>query len=269
LGNIIKYASLPYTQISQQITGDEKFSEVLMAIDDLDKSLSAAIRRGITPPVHGVDQEYNDIEPIGAKIIEDRDGNLTDGRGVQKKLIHLDEDANSKHITDTEKTKLSGIETGAQVNTITSVAGKTGAVTLASSDLSNSLVNAVVEVKFDDANPTVLLTAQNIIITSIHVYIKTAWDGTQADNILEIGDEDDVDGFITDLGGSGANELKSTGIKTEQLCLRGGTYFYESCSDPRKVKYYGSTPVEIRARVANSDATQGEAIIYIQYIKLT
>lgn len=37
--------------------------------------------------------------------------------------------------TTTEKTKLSGIEEGAQKNTVTSVAGKTGAVTLAASDV--------------------------------------------------------------------------------------------------------------------------------------
>ena len=37
--------------------------------------------------------------------------------------------------TTTEKNKLAGIEAGAQVNTITSVAGKTGAVTLAKSDV--------------------------------------------------------------------------------------------------------------------------------------
>jgi Cu/Ag efflux protein CusF len=37
--------------------------------------------------------------------------------------------------TTTEKTKLSGIEAGAQVNTVTSVAGKTGAVVLAKADV--------------------------------------------------------------------------------------------------------------------------------------
>ena len=37
--------------------------------------------------------------------------------------------------TTTEKTKLSGIESGAQVNTVTSVAGKTGVVTLVKGDV--------------------------------------------------------------------------------------------------------------------------------------
>jgi hypothetical protein len=47
---------------------------------------------------------------------------------------------NNKPFTDTEKTKLSGIAAGAQVNTVTSVAGKTGAVTLAKTDVGLSNV---------------------------------------------------------------------------------------------------------------------------------
>lgn len=43
--------------------------------------------------------------------------------------------------TTTEKTKLSGIEEGAQKNTVTSVAGKTGAVTLAKGDVGLSNVD--------------------------------------------------------------------------------------------------------------------------------
>lgn len=45
--------------------------------------------------------------------------------------------------TTTEKNKLAGIESGAQVNTVTSVAGKTGAVTLSKADVGlSSVVNA-------------------------------------------------------------------------------------------------------------------------------
>ena len=43
--------------------------------------------------------------------------------------------------SNTDKLKLSGIESGAQVNTVTSVAGKTGAVTLTKSDVGLSNVN--------------------------------------------------------------------------------------------------------------------------------
>lgn len=37
--------------------------------------------------------------------------------------------------TDAEKAKLAGVEAGAQVNTVTSVAGKTGAVSLSAGDV--------------------------------------------------------------------------------------------------------------------------------------
>ena len=44
--------------------------------------------------------------------------------------------SNTNAYTDAEKTKLAGIASGAQVNTVSSVAGKTGAVTLANTDVS-------------------------------------------------------------------------------------------------------------------------------------
>ena len=47
----------------------------------------------------------------------------------------IDQDASNRFMTDTEKSKLAGIAAGAQVNSVTSVAGKTGAVTLAKGDV--------------------------------------------------------------------------------------------------------------------------------------
>lgn len=44
-------------------------------------------------------------------------------------------EADTNAFTDAEKSKLAGIEAGAQVNAVTSVAGKTGAVTLVASDV--------------------------------------------------------------------------------------------------------------------------------------
>src|SRR5690606_28686634 len=52
-----------------------------------------------------------------------------------KQLYESNPDTNA--YTNTEKTKLSGIQTGAQVNTVTSVAGKTGAVTINIDDIPN------------------------------------------------------------------------------------------------------------------------------------
>src|SRR5690625_101145 len=44
-------------------------------------------------------------------------------------------EANTNAFTDAEKSKLAGIEEGAEANAVTSVAGKTGAVTLVASDV--------------------------------------------------------------------------------------------------------------------------------------
>jgi len=46
-------------------------------------------------------------------------------------------ETNTNAFTDAEKTKLSGIATGAEVNTVASVAGKTGTVVLAAADIAS------------------------------------------------------------------------------------------------------------------------------------
>ena len=55
------------------------------------------------------------------------------------------------HMTPTEKSKLAGIAAGAQVNTVTSVNGKTGAVSLAPSDV--GAATAAQGAKADNALP--------------------------------------------------------------------------------------------------------------------
>lgn len=54
---------------------------------------------------------------------------------VPTSLDDIAEGSTNKYFTSTEKSKLSGIEAGAQVNTVTSVAGRTGAVTLVKGDV--------------------------------------------------------------------------------------------------------------------------------------
>ena len=60
----------------------------------------------------------------------------------------------------TDHTKLAGIEAGAQVNTVTSVAGKTGAVTLATTDISgfNTAVDGRIGAASIDALSDVVVT---------------------------------------------------------------------------------------------------------------
>lgn len=71
------------------------------------------------------------------------------------------ETATKKVMTDAERTKLAGIATGAQVNTVTSVAGKTGAVTLASSDVGLGNVSNVAQLPIAGGTMTGILYPQN------------------------------------------------------------------------------------------------------------
>jgi len=63
--------------------------------------------------------------------------------------------------TTAEKNKLAGIEAGAQVNTVTSVAGKTGEVTLAKSDVGLSNVDNVQQMPKSGGTFTGVVTAQS------------------------------------------------------------------------------------------------------------
>src|SRR5690606_2769070 len=50
-------------------------------------------------------------------------------------MDNMTEGSEKKIMTSVERTKLAGIETGAEVNDVTSVAGKTGAVSLVKGDV--------------------------------------------------------------------------------------------------------------------------------------
>ena len=58
------------------------------------------------------------------------------------------ETATDAIFTPAEKAKLAGIEDGAQVNTVTSVNGKTGAVVLTESDIVIAITNAQIDALF-------------------------------------------------------------------------------------------------------------------------
>jgi len=65
-------------------------------------------------------------------------------------------------MSSTDKTKLDGIATGAQVNTVTSVAGKTGAVTLVKADVGLSNVDNTADSTKSVASAALLTTARTI-----------------------------------------------------------------------------------------------------------
>lgn len=69
--------------------------------------------------------------------------------------------SNTNAYTDAEKTKLSGIASGAQVNTVTSVASKTGAVTLVKGDVGLGNVDNVKQMPIAGGTFTGQANAQN------------------------------------------------------------------------------------------------------------
>lgn len=78
-------------------------------------------------------------------------------------------ETNTNAYTDAEKTKLGGIAAGAQVNTVASVAGKTGAVTLAKDDVGLGNVDNT-----SDANKPVSTATTTLINSRLSAAQRTA-----------------------------------------------------------------------------------------------
>lgn len=99
----------------------------------------------------------------GTPITADIMNNIEDG--IEEALIGLtkkvDKEEGKRLITDAEANKLAGIEAGAQKNTVTSVAGKTGAVTLSKSDVGLGNVDNVKQMPITGGTFTGIVTAQN------------------------------------------------------------------------------------------------------------
>lgn len=77
----------------------------------------------------------------------------------------------SNDFTDAEKTKLAGIESGAQVNTVTSVAGKTGAVSLGKSDVGLGNVDNTSDLSkpVSNATQTALNAKQDTLVSGTNI----------------------------------------------------------------------------------------------------
>jgi hypothetical protein len=92
-------------------------------------------------------------------------------------------DATSASYTTADETKLDGIEAGAEVNTVTSVAGKTGSVTLDKTDvgLSNVANLAPADMPVSTAQQTALDGKANFPNTDSHVPVR---DGSGAQSSL-------------------------------------------------------------------------------------
>jgi hypothetical protein len=112
---------------------------------------------------------YADVDPGAEEDVVRYIWDTSDGKWVKqsgvvtsltssqvKQLYEANADTNA--FTDTEKSKLSGIAAGSQVNTVTSVAGKTGAVALAKADVGLDSVDNT-----SDANKPVSTAVQTAL----------------------------------------------------------------------------------------------------------
>lgn len=161
--------------------------------------------------------------------------------------------------TTTEKTKLSGIEEGAQKNTVTSVAGKTGAVTLAKDDVGLSNVDntsdeskpistatqTALDKKQDKLPSSVTLGAHEISLSSpLHGVGPTSFQTLDDDNsfvsVTYSSPEDVYYGFSAPLADSPADGQKPNEIYLARLPIKG--------SGPNILDF--TTPVSLK-NVAN------------------
>ena len=120
--------------------------------------------------------------------------------------------------TNEDKTKLAGIQAGAQVNTVTSVAGKTGAVTLSKSDVGLGNVNNT-----SDANKPISNATQNALnLKADTSAVNTALAG-KVDKVAGKGlsENDFTDTLKDKLDGISeqANKVEITPVVTEGTTL--------------------------------------------------
>lgn len=191
---------------------------------DIGKPISTAMQTALDDKVNN-SQVLTDV-PVGAEFTDTtysvQDGELSEKNFTQTKSDKLDGveanatsdqtgseikslyegEANTNAFTDTEKTKLSNIESNAQVNTVESVAGKTGTVTLDKSDV--GLVNVD---NTSDVNKPVSSAQQTEIDTKIDASEKGA-----ANGVAELDGTGKVPASQLPVTGGGVEEAPVDGI---------------------------------------------------------
>ena len=150
---------------------DNKLDKVFYEYDIINYATNSSVSNAITGLA-------GDVLPELEKKV-----NKVDGKGLS-----------TNDYTTAEKNKLSSIESGAQVNTITSVNNKTGAVTISKSDIGLENVSNT----SDAAKPisTATQTALNLKADSNNVYTKSEVD-SKISNIDISGVDIDLSDFYT------------------------------------------------------------------------
>lgn len=104
----------------------------LTKVDGIEAGAQVNAVTSVAGKTGAVTLDANDVGAVPGTLVPDINANTTARHTHANKAIL---DATTASFLAAEKTKLSGIEAGAQVNTVTSVSGKTGAVTLVKADV--------------------------------------------------------------------------------------------------------------------------------------
>ena len=122
-------------------------------------------------------------------------------------------------------------------------------------------------INFNDASPaTVFDLNYQHIVENIQAYVSTTWDGT---GTVNIGDEDDADGFMTDaqLAKGSAGQKGQWGSEHGAYLFRiigGAPYIYGDFATKR---YYGSKT--LRAAIVPGTSTKGSMTIYAKITRIS
>lgn len=115
----------------------------------------------------------NKVDKVAGKGLSTNDYTTTEKNALANKVDNVvGKGLSTNDYTTTEKNKLAGIASGAQVNTVTSVAGKTGAVTLEPTNVGlGSVANYAVATKAEAEAGT----SNTKYMTPLRVKEYTAW----------------------------------------------------------------------------------------------
>jgi len=86
----------------------------------------------------------------------------------------ITQDANNRFFTDAERTKLTGVQAGAQVNAVTTVAGRTGAIVVAKGDVGLANVDNVKQASKTEFDAHLTETVSETIVVARDVTVTGA-----------------------------------------------------------------------------------------------
>ena len=85
------------------INGNERLCEVVNPANPPDQQVSQSVKDNVLVPVEAEGQDYTATEYTGEKVFIDKDSKIVNSKGDRQKLIQLDEDNDSAHVTKLDR----------------------------------------------------------------------------------------------------------------------------------------------------------------------